>query len=95
MLPARLSSLFFFFFFCIRGSAEKNPDELFVASLLVLSLSLSALSSWLTGDNYAPLSSYCQDQFATQIKWDAFEERGGDRVKERKSNKEGRHKQKQ
>lgn len=36
-----------------------------------------ALSPWLTRDNYAPLSSYCQAQFATQIKWAAFEERGG------------------
>lgn len=31
----------------------------------------------LTGDNYALLSSYCQAQFATQINWAAFEERGG------------------
>lgn len=35
------------------------------------------MSPWLTRDNYAPLSSYCQAQFATQIKWAAFEERGG------------------
>lgn len=41
------------------------------------SSSLVAPSPWLTGDNYALLSSYCQAQFATQINWAAFEERGG------------------
>lgn len=36
-----------------------------------------APSLWLTRDNYAPLSSYCQAQFATQIKRAASEEQGG------------------
>ena len=46
--------------------------------LLPLPLFLSRTPSIrLTGDNYALLSSYCQAQFATQINWAAFEERGG------------------
>lgn len=64
----------FFSFFCITVQ-QKTQRELFVASLLFLS---RALSPWLTRDNYALLSSYCQAQFATQINWSAFEEwRGG------------------
>lgn len=54
--------------------SAKDTEELFVASLLFLP---RAVSPWLTGDNYALLSSYCQAQFATQINWAAFEERGG------------------
>lgn len=73
MHPALLLQPFLFFIF-LHYCWAKDTEELFVASLLFL---FRTLSPWLTGDNYAPLSSYCQAQFATQINWAAFEERGG------------------
>lgn len=73
-----LSSAFilcrFNFLFCLALLFSKRHRG-FVCYLPAL-LSRT-LSPWLTGDNYALLSSYCQAQFATQINWAAFEERGG------------------
>lgn len=64
----------FSFWFCFALLFSKRHRG-FVCCLPAL-LSRT-LSPWLTGDNYALLSSYCQAQFATQINWAAFEEWGG------------------